>query len=155
MARTWHKTLILLMWLALPASVWMYWSAWDRLPARMAVHFDSNWQPNGYTSREGAVQAGIGILLVMLALFTVTTLIIDALKPQAFWPALAISLVGLGFCVYGNYSIVNFNLQGLHSKWVQEEKLDRRERRRTAEAENGLELAKATPSPWSHARAEN
>ena len=106
-----HKILILLMWLSLPASAWMYWSAWDRLPARMAVHFDANWQPNGYTSRDGAVQLGIGILLVMLVLFTVTTLIIDTLKPQAFWPALVIAYLVLGVCSYANYSIVNFNLQ--------------------------------------------
>src|SRR5215472_12131014 len=111
MARTWHKTLILLMWLALPASGWMYWSAWDRLPARMAVHFDANWQPNGYTSRDGAVQLGLGILFVLLVLFTVTTLIIDALKPQAFWPALVVTYFVLGVCSYGNYSVVNFNLQ--------------------------------------------
>jgi Protein of unknown function (DUF1648) len=111
MARTCHKILILLMWLGLPASAWMYWSAWDRLPTRMAVHFDANWQPNGYTSRDGALQLGIGILAVMLVLFTVTTLIIDALKPQAFWPALVIAYFVLGVCSYGNYSIVNFNLQ--------------------------------------------
>jgi hypothetical protein len=99
------------MWLALPACAWMYWSAWDRLPARMAVHFDANWHPNGYTSRDGAVQLGIGILLVMLVLFTITTLIIDALKPQAFWPALVIAYFVLGVCSYGNHSVVNFNLQ--------------------------------------------
>jgi len=107
----WHKALIILMWLGLPINVWAYWSAWDHLPARMAVHFDANWQPNGYTSREGAVQLGLGIMLVMLILFTVNTLIIDALKPQAFWPALVISYFVLGVCTYANYSIVNFNLQ--------------------------------------------
>ena len=111
MNRSWHKPLISLMWLALPASGLMYWSAWDRLPARMAVHFDANWQPNGYTSREGAVQMGLGILVTMLVVFTVTTLIIDALKPQAFWPAVVIAYFVLGVCSYGNYSIVNFNLQ--------------------------------------------
>jgi hypothetical protein len=111
MNQSWHKPLILLMWLALPASGWMYWSAWDRLPARMAVHFDANWQPNGYTSREGAVQLGLGILVSMLLLFTVTTLIVDALKPQAFWPAVVIAYFVLGVCSYANYSIVNFNLE--------------------------------------------
>ena len=111
MTRYGHKLLLALMWLALPASAWMYWSAWDRLPARMAVHFDANWQPNGYTSREGAVQVGLGILLTMLVLFTVITLLIDALKPQAFWPAIVIAYFVLGVCSYGNYSIVNFNLE--------------------------------------------
>ena len=153
MARIGHKLLILLMWVGLPASAWMYWSAWDRLPARMAVHFDANWQPNGYTSREGALQLGLGIFLVMLVLFTVTTLIIDALKPQAFWPALVISFVALGFCWYGNYSIVKFNLQGQHSKWSQGEELNRRERKEAAErVENSSALAKVAPNSRSLTR---
>ncbi|HXJ87001.1 MAG TPA: DUF1648 domain-containing protein [Candidatus Binatia bacterium] len=112
MARNWHKPLILLMWMALPFSAWVYWSAWDRLPARMAVHFDAAWQPNGYTSRDGATQLGLEILLVMLVLFTVAMLIIHTLKPTAFWPALAIAYLVVGVCTYANYSIVKFNLHG-------------------------------------------
>ena len=111
MNRVWHKPAVLLMWLALPTAAWIYWRVWDQLPARMAVHFDANWQPNGYTSREGAVQLGLEILVVMLVLFTVATLIIDVLKPAAFCPALVISYAVLGFCWYGNYSIVKFNLK--------------------------------------------
>ena len=111
MTRKWYKPLVVLMWLALPTSAWNYWHVWDQLPARMAVHFDANWQPNGYTSREGALELGLGIMVVMLVLFTVATLIIYALKPPAAWPALLISYVVLGFCWYGNYSIVNFNLR--------------------------------------------
>lgn len=111
MFSNWHKPLILLMWLFLPITAWSYWSVWDQLPARMAVHFDANWQPNGYTSREGAVQLGLGILVVILVLFTVTTLIIDTLKPAAFWPALVISSVTIGICWYANDSIVKFNVR--------------------------------------------
>lgn len=111
MNRVWHKPAVLLMWLALPTVAWIYWRVWDQLPARMAVHFDANLQPNGYTSREGAVQLGLEILLVMLVLVTVVTLIVDALKPAAFWPALLVSYAVLGFCWYGNYSIVDFNLK--------------------------------------------
>jgi hypothetical protein len=110
MSRVWHKPAALLMWLALPTAAWFYWRVWDQLPARMAVHFDANWQPNGYTSREGAVQLGLEILAVILVLFTLATLIIDALKPAAFWPALVIPYAVLGFCWYANYSIVEFNL---------------------------------------------
>jgi hypothetical protein len=111
MKRVWHKPAVLLMWLALPTAAWIYWRVWDQLPARMAVHFDANWQPNGYTSREGAAQLGLEILLIMLVLFTVTTLIVDAFKPDAFGPALVVSYAVLGFCCYGNYSIVAFNLK--------------------------------------------
>ena len=118
MARHWHKPLIVLMWLALPAVAWGYWSSWEQLPARMAVHFGAKGEANGYTSREGAVLLGLGILLVMLVLFTVGTLIIDAMKPPAFWPALLISYIVLGFCWYGNYRIVKFSLDTnpLHSR---------------------------------------
>ena len=120
MNRVWHKPAVLLMWLALPTGAWIYRRVWDQLPARMAVHFDANWQPNGYTSREGAAQLGLEILLVMLVLFTLATLTIDVLKPPAFWPALLISYAVLGFCWYGNYSIVDFNLktQQVHSELV-------------------------------------
>jgi len=110
MARSWFKALIVVMWLALPTSAWSYWHVWNELPTRMAVHFNANWQPNGYTSREGALRLGLGILIVMLVVFTVATLAIHALKPVAAWPALLIAYVVVGFCWYGNYSIVNFNL---------------------------------------------
>jgi hypothetical protein len=110
MNRSWYKTAVLLMWLALPTAAWNYWRAWDQLPARMAVHFDANWQPNGYTSREGAVELGLGIMAVMLVLCTVATLIVRALKPSASWPALLLSCIVLGFSWYGNYSIIRFNL---------------------------------------------
>lgn len=110
MSRDWYRPLVLLMWLALPASAWNYRRVWDQLPSRMAVHFDANWQPNGYTSREGALELGLGIMVVMLVLFTVATLAIHVLKPSAAWPALVVSYVVLGFCCYGNYSIVKFNL---------------------------------------------
>jgi len=110
MNRTWYKALVLLMWLSLPTSAWEYRHAWGQLPTRMAVHFDVNWQPNGYTSREGALTLGLGILAFMLVMLTVTALIVYAFKPSAGWPVLALSYVVLGICWYANHSIVNFNL---------------------------------------------
>lgn len=120
MNQGWYKALVLLMWLALPMSALEYWLAWDRFPARMAVHFDANWRPNGFTSREGALELGLGIMAVMLAVFTVSTLFAEALKPSAAWPVLVISYVVLGFVWYGNHSIVEFNLnpQPAHSELV-------------------------------------
>jgi len=112
-----YKPMLVLMWLALVSSALDYWRVWDRLPARMAVHFDANWQPNGYTSKEGAVELGLGILTVMLMLFTIAGLIAHAMKPPAAWPMLFVFYVVVGFCWYGNHSIVNFNLrsQPFHS----------------------------------------
>jgi hypothetical protein len=105
-----YKWFLLAMWLALPVSALNYSRAWNRLPARMAVHFDANWHPNGYTSREGALQLGLGIMVVLLVLFTVAGLVVGAVKPAAAWPMLAVFYVVLGFVFYGNYSIVKFNL---------------------------------------------
>ena len=106
-----YKSAVWLMWLALPLTALDYWQAWDRLPMRLAVHFDANWQPNGYTSREGALMLGLGIMAVMLLLFTVGGLVVHALKPAAAWPMLILFYVVLGFLCYGNYSIVKWNLE--------------------------------------------
>lgn len=125
MNREWFKAAILVMWLALPVTAWDYWRVWDQLPARMAVHFDANWRPNGYTSREGALELGVGIMTTMLVLFTVTILIVLAMKPSSIWPVLVISCAVLGVCCYANYSIVDFNLkaQPAHSESVGTSKL--------------------------------
>ncbi len=105
-----YKPALGIMWLALPITALKYWRAWDRLPARMAVHFDANWQPNGYTTREGALELGLGIMVVMLILFTVGGFAARALNPAASWPMLVASYVVLGFIWFGNNSIVQWNL---------------------------------------------
>jgi hypothetical protein len=117
MNRDWYKPAIWLMWLALPTTALNYWRAWDKLPMRMAVHFDANWQPNGYTSREGALMLGLGIMAFMLVVFTVGGLIAHALKPMAAWPALIVFYVVLGTCWFANNWIVerNLNAQPPHS----------------------------------------
>jgi uncharacterized protein DUF1648 len=110
MFRSAYKPLVLVMWLVFPLTALNYWSSWDRLPARVAVHFDANWQPNGYTSREGALMLGLGIMAVMLVIFTVGGLVLRAARSSPAWPMLAVFYVVLGFICYANYSIVRFNL---------------------------------------------
>lgn len=110
MKRHGYTILTWLMWLALPFTALSYWQAWDQLPMRMAVHFDANWRPNGYTSREGAVMLGLGIMAFLLVLFTVGALIAHALKPSAAWPLLVVFYVALGFLWFGNHSIIEWNL---------------------------------------------
>jgi hypothetical protein len=110
MIRNFYKPLVWLMWLALPITALKYWRAWDHLPLRMAVHFDANWQPNGYTSREGALMLGLGIMAVMLLFFTIGALAAHTLKPAAAWPLLIAFYVGLGFLWFGNNWIVDWNL---------------------------------------------
>lgn len=117
---SWAKVFIPLMWLFLISTALNYWRNWDQLPARMAVHFDANWQPNGYSSREGALYLGLGIMGFLLVLFTVGALIAHAQKPSAFWPMLIFFYAILGVCWYGNNFIVNFNLNSrpAHSEWL-------------------------------------
>lgn len=122
MNRTWYTPAIWLMWLALPITALNYWQAWDHLPARMAVHFDADWQPNGYTSREGAVMLGLGIMAFMLVIFTVGGYVLRAAKSSPAWPMLGFFYVVLGIAWYGNNRIVEFNLhlndQPAHSELV-------------------------------------
>ncbi|MGA2920357.1 MAG: DUF1648 domain-containing protein [Candidatus Sulfotelmatobacter sp.] len=108
----WYKTAIWLAWLALPTTALNYWRAWDRLPMRMAVHFKANWQPNGWTTREGSLLFALGVITFMLVLCTAASYIVRALKPRSSWPVLIAFYVGLGFCWYGSNSIVEYNLHG-------------------------------------------
>lgn len=111
MNRDWYKTLTWLMWLALPITALNYWRAWDRLPARMAVHFDVNNHPNGFTTKEGALELGLGIMVLILTSSTLAALLSHALKPSASWPVLVISYLVLAVVCYGNNAIVVFNLK--------------------------------------------
>ena len=111
MNRNWFKTLTWMMWLVLPITALNYWSAWDQLPARMAVHFDANWRPNGYSTRENALMVGLGIMGFVLVVSTISLLVVHALKPAAAaWALLAVFYVTLAFTWYGNHSIIEFNL---------------------------------------------
>jgi hypothetical protein len=103
--------LIWVMWLALPITALEYRQNWDQLPAKMAVHFDANWNPNGFTSREGAENFGLEVIGVTLILFTIGAFATRARKQSAAWPLLAVFYVVLGFCWYGNHSIIEFNLK--------------------------------------------
>lgn len=120
MTRNWYTTAIGMMWLTLPITALNYWRAWDQLPARMAVHFDANWQPNGYTSREGALLLGLGIMAFLLVIFTVGGFILRATRSSPAWPLLAFFYVVLGITWYGNNRIVEYNLnaQPAHSELV-------------------------------------
>jgi hypothetical protein len=110
MNRDWYKPAVWMMWSVLPITALTYWRVWDHLPVRMAVHFDANWQPNGYTSREGSLMLGLGIMAFILVLFTVAGLVVRALKPASSWPMLVVFYVALSLLWYINNSIVEWNL---------------------------------------------
>lgn len=111
MNRSIYKMATWLMWLALPTTALDYWRNWGRLPARMAVHFDVNWQPNGYTSREGSLMLALGIMAFMLVTFTVGAHAVRVNKPAAAWPVLISLYLALGLFWFANNWIVQRNLQ--------------------------------------------
>ena len=93
-----------LMWLALPITALNYWRVWDRLPMHMAVHFDANWQPNGYTSREGALLLGLGVIAFLLVMFTVAAYAVRTNKPSAAWPVMVMFYAALtSLCLVNNW----------------------------------------------------
>jgi hypothetical protein len=122
MNRDWHRAAIWLVWLALPTTARNHWRAWDRLPARTAVHFNANWQPNRRTTKVRLAAFcsllfalcfllfALGLITFMLALCTVAAYVVQALNPRASWPVLIAFYGALGFCGYGSTSIADYNL---------------------------------------------
>jgi hypothetical protein len=111
MNRSLHKPVIWLMWLALPLTALDYWQAWDQLPPRMAVHFDANWQPNGWTSREGSLMFALGVMAVLLVVFTVSAYAVSMQKPGSAWPVLIGFYLALGLFLFASNWVVKRNLQ--------------------------------------------
>jgi hypothetical protein len=120
MNRDWQKPAIWMMWFPLAVTALNYWRAWDCLPMGMAVHFDANWQPNGYTSRQGELTAALATLAVMQVTFTLAFLIVRAQKPSAEWPMVVFFYLFWGLFSYVNHWILEFNLrtQPAHSELV-------------------------------------
>ncbi|MGA8867148.1 MAG: DUF1648 domain-containing protein [Candidatus Sulfotelmatobacter sp.] len=102
---------IWLMWLALPFTVLSYRQVWDRLPVRMAVHFDANWQPNGWTTRQASLGLALGITVFLLLVFTVGSYVLRAAKPPLTgWVLLAFFYVVIGLVSAVNHRVIEFNL---------------------------------------------
>jgi hypothetical protein len=103
-----------LMWLALPLTAWRFWSAWDRLPARIATHFNAAGQPNGWMTREAALEFGLGITVLFLIVFTVVSYFLQKQKVSdvGAWAVLGLFAVVVGVIFQANNSIVEYNLTG-------------------------------------------
>jgi Protein of unknown function (DUF1648) len=114
MNRKLYPLLVWLTWLALPLTALRFWLVWDQLPLRMATHFNANWQPNGWMSREVALEFALGVTAIMLVVFTIILLIIRRQKAAgAFvWAMLAFSYAMIGFIFVINGRIVSYNLTG-------------------------------------------
>lgn len=101
-----------LMWLALPLTALDYWLVWDRLPARMAVHFDAAWHANGWAPREGSFKFALLIVFFMLAVFTVVNVAMRRSRvPELLpWCMMAFSYGVLFLVCAVNHWVLRYNL---------------------------------------------
>lgn len=57
-------------WLSLPLVSAAYAAAWERAPARLAVHFDWEGTPNGWMGRGESLAFDLAVLLFVLVSYT-------------------------------------------------------------------------------------
>jgi len=111
-----------LMWIALPLTALRFWLAWDRLPQRMATHFDANWQPNGWMPRQAALYFALGITVFMLAVFTAVSYAARRASQDSAvsWLLLGVFYVVVAFLFAINDKVLQYNLNGelIHAEWL-------------------------------------
>lgn len=112
MERKLFMAAIALAWVALPLTASHYQHAWDRLPARMAVHFDANWRPNGWTSREGARTLALGMTGFLLVTFTFAAVLVSRTGSSVAsrWGMLGVFYLVIGIVYFVNAWIVDRSL---------------------------------------------
>jgi uncharacterized protein DUF1648 len=114
MTRTWYKTLAALLWIAPVAPAYRYWQAWDRLPIRMASHFDAAGRANGWMSRGAALYFDIGFMVFLAAIFSVALYLTQRKSGLAMssWVLLAFLHGEIWTLAYLLDSTLNYNLNG-------------------------------------------
>ncbi len=114
MDRTWWKAGVGLLWLGLPLIAFRYWLVWDRLPARMATHFNAANQPNGWMTREGSLIFVLVLYAFLVTLFSAIVFLFHKVHAPdaAAWAVVGLFYVVLGVIVYSNESVLRYNLSG-------------------------------------------
>ena len=105
---------IVLMWLALPLTALRYWTVWDKLPVRMATHFNAAGQANGWMTREGSLEFALGLTTFLLVLFSLILYVAQRRSVQGQW---AWALMGFFYLIVAviyrvNSSIVEHAVYG-------------------------------------------
>lgn len=98
------------LWLPLVGLAIRFRMVWDRLPQKMAVHFDAAWNPNGWTDRSGAFQMAMITLGSATVVVTIALLGVRIQKPRAAWPVLILSGVIVIAMFWVNNWILTTNL---------------------------------------------
>lgn len=111
--RIW-QVLIGLMWLALPAVAIRYWFMWDRLPLRMATHFNAANQPNGWMTRETSLTFSLVTLTFLLSVFSVVLYFVHRkyFDRTFSWALLLFFYFVTGFAYAMFNAVIDYNLYG-------------------------------------------
>ena len=108
--RSWHFAIAFL-WAALPAIYFQYADAWNRLPARMATHFDINGNPNGWAPRETSMWFILGVTAFVVLVGTI--LLARIRKPDAAsWGVLAMFYIMLAILYRASAAVIEYSLSG-------------------------------------------
>jgi len=106
-----YRALTAMLWLALPLTAWQYGSVWEQLPSRMATHFGSTGQPNGWMPRETSLI--FAMVVTTLLLGALTWALTRVRKPDVLaWSLLAMLYVVMGALFSINIAVLNYNLYG-------------------------------------------
>ena len=97
------------MWFVLPALALRYWQVWDRLPARIASHFDACGHANGWMTREDSMIFVIGISAFIVLLGTLILRRVRRPEPASF-AIVAFFYVIFAVIFWGNESVLGYNL---------------------------------------------
>lgn len=98
-----------LQWLALPILVLDFASVWQKLPDRVATHFDLAGQPNGWMSRQEALLVILGVSTAVLIIATWIASRVQEPDPTA-WGLVALFYIIQGTLIYAAQSVIDFNL---------------------------------------------
>jgi hypothetical protein len=112
--RTWFKALAALLWLAPLAIGIRYGQVWERLPVRMASHFDAAGRANGWMTREGMLYFDIGFLAFLAGVFFAVLLVVQRKYALAkvSWALLAFFHAEIWTFVHMLNSTLDYNLNG-------------------------------------------
>lgn len=104
---------VVILWLALPLTAFLYRQSWNQLPAHVATHFDATGRANGWMSRSQALEFAVGFMAFLLIVFTPLMLYRSRSRVDAFsWAMLAFCYLVIGSMVEVNRGLIAYNLHG-------------------------------------------
>ncbi len=114
MTRTWYKALAALLWFAPVEIAVRYWQVWDRLPMRVASHFDAAGRANGWMTRRGSLIFDLIFLAFLAGVFSVALLVVQRKYGlgKVPWALLGFLHAEVWSLVYLLNSTVDLNLYG-------------------------------------------